>query len=94
MKYFTIMFISNIVFDVLFWLLNKFNSNIFFMFKKIPHKWKGNLLIKWLVISLLVSINIIVMLYFQLGDFVRYVIMGFILSLSNFALNKTQETSN
>lgn len=88
MKDIITLIISAAVFDFIFYQLNKFNPKIFFLFHKIPKRWKGKWIIKWVAIFTLLLINAIIVVYSGLDDLIGYIISGFIISWCQFAFKK------
>lgn len=86
--------ISIAVFDLLLMQLKKLDSKALWLFYRIPEKWKGKWQIKWISILILLLGNAYIKVYFRLNDIFAYIIAGFIVSLCDFALIKTQEEYN
>ena len=74
------MFISIVIYYLFFILLNKFNPKLMFLFNKIPEKLKGNLLIRWGVITVLPLTGWTIISYFDFNILLANIIAGFIIS--------------
>ena len=68
--------------------LNNTNPAIFSFIHKIPDKWKGNLLIRWVIQLILIILVSVIVVIGGLNDTVGTVFIGFLISFIDFLLRK------
>lgn len=71
--------------------LYKANKKLFSFTNKIPEKWKGQMLVKWIVLFFLMIIMSILVVIVGLNDTISKVIIGFIISLTDFVFGKPKK---
>lgn len=77
--------IFNIIFDIIFTQLRKTKPQLFLLLEKIPKKWKGKYIYKWLALLPLLVIGAIIAVFLELNYIASGIMVGFILSLCDTA---------
>ena len=69
------------IFDFIFMQLNKINPQLFNPLYKIPGRWRGRFLYKWISILILFLITAIIVVYFRINEILGYIMASFEMSL-------------
>lgn len=86
--------IFNIIFDIIFTQLSKRKPQLFSIFDKIPKKWKGKYIYKWLALLPLLVISAIVAVFLELNYIASGIMVGFSLSLCDIAFKAPTKSSD